>query len=186
MPLKKPNAKDGLYDGLFNAEGKPTCMGMVGMEYVTTDEETGHQLWRCPSSGCHLLTEGTKAIKHCDTEFWFNPEDHLRVMGAIPRASKEWKLKYRKRWSIERFFYRAKASRLLETHRYRGLAKVTLHVVLSTLTLVGTSFWRGYSRNRRSTWAGWTCASGSNLRSFRLQLRLREHPAFNFFRNNNR
>ena len=60
-------------------------------------------------------------------------------MGAIPRASKEWKLKYRKRWSIERFFRREKHSRLLETHRYRGLAKIMLHALLSTLTLIETS-----------------------------------------------
>ena len=66
--IRKPTSKDGLYDGLFNKDGVPTCMGQVAMEYDFTDSNTGLHLWRCPAEGCHLKTGGTKAIQHCDDE----------------------------------------------------------------------------------------------------------------------
>ena len=140
--IRKPTSKDGLYDGLFNKDGVPTCMGQVGMEYGFTDSNTGLHLWRCPAEGCHLKTGGTKAIRHCDDETWVDPEDNPRVMGDIPRNSRRWNRLYRKRWSVERVFRSLKHSRLLEDHSYRGLPKITLHATMSVLTFLATSLAR--------------------------------------------
>ena len=139
IPLKKTTAHDGLYDGLFNEDGAPTCLGMEPMEYVRTDPESKEQLWRCREKGCHLKDKGTKAITHCNDEVWFDPDDNPRVMGDIPRNSREWKKLYRKRWSVERVFNSMKSSRLLEGHRYRGIAKVRSHVITSTLAFLATT-----------------------------------------------
>ena len=132
--IRKPTAKDGMHDGIYTAKGEPTCLGMKPMEYVTTDPETGHHLYRCPLEGCHLKTEGTKATTHCDTEHWFDPLENPRVMGAIPRASEEWKELYSKRWSIERLFKNTKQSRNLEGHLFRNMEKIRLHTTISMLT----------------------------------------------------
>ena len=79
--IRKPTAKDGLYDGIYTESGEPTCMGGKAMEYVRTDPETGAHLFRCPAEGCLLKTQGTKAITHCDTEVWEDPKNNLRVLG---------------------------------------------------------------------------------------------------------
>ena len=47
--IRKPTAKDELYDGIYTAEGIPTCMGQQPMDYVRTDPETGAHLFRCPA-----------------------------------------------------------------------------------------------------------------------------------------
>ena len=52
--IRKPTAEDGLYDGLYNAEGRPVCLGQQPMEYVKTDQTTGHHLFRCSPEGCPL------------------------------------------------------------------------------------------------------------------------------------
>ena len=138
IDINKPTAHDGMYDGIYNGKGKPTCMGMKGMTYVRTDPETGHHLYRCRHKGCHLLTEGTKAITHCDTEEWFDPEDNPRVMGPLPRHTDEWKTIYKKRMTIERMFGRCKQDRLLEGHLFLKMAKIRLHTILSMLTYAAT------------------------------------------------
>ena len=55
--IRKPTAADGLYNGIYTAEGKPACMGGQAMEYVRTDPETGAHLFRCQPGGCPLKTE---------------------------------------------------------------------------------------------------------------------------------
>ena len=82
--IRKPTAADGLRDGIYTAEGKPTCLGGREMEYVRTDPETGHHLFRCPAGGCRLKTQGTRAVTHCDAETWERPEDNLRASGSCP------------------------------------------------------------------------------------------------------
>ena len=138
IPPRKPRAKDGLYDGIFNADGDPTCMGKVGMEFVQTDPRTKRHLYRCRPEGCRLKTEGMRGILHCDDEAWFDPEDNPRAMGAIPRNSREWRRLYRKRWSVERIFNSLKHSRLLERHRYRGMAKLRTHVISTVVGFLST------------------------------------------------
>lgn len=138
IAIRKPTAQDGMYDGIFNADGEPTCMGMVGMEYVRTDPKTKSQLWRCRPEGCHLLLSGTKAITRCDSEEWFDPDLNPRVLTDIPRNSRKFKWLYSKRWSSERIFSSLKHSRLLEDHRYRGAKKVESHANVSVMAFLAT------------------------------------------------
>ena len=131
--MRKPTADDKLYDGIYNAEGKPICIGEVPM-----DPETGHHLFRCPTEGCPLKSSGTKAITHCDTETWEDPQANPRVLGPLPRFSRAWKRLYRHRMSIERIFRSLKHSRGLEGHCVRGMKKIKLHATLSVLTYQAT------------------------------------------------
>ena len=103
-----------------NVAGSPNCLGNVPMEYVRTDPETGHHLFRCPAEGCRLKEEGSKGWRHCDTEVWEDPMDNLRVVGIVARQSEEWDRHYAKRQSVERLFSSTKHSRLLDSHRFLG------------------------------------------------------------------
>ncbi len=146
--IRKPTADDKMYDGIFNDKGEPTCMGMKPMVYVKTHPETGRHLYRCRGEGCHLKTEGTKAITHCDTEEWFDPADNPRVLGPLPRQSEEWKALYKKRMSIERIFKNTKHSRLLDGHLFRRMEKIRLHGTISMLTYSATVLTRLRRRER--------------------------------------
>ena len=108
------------------------------MEYVRTDPETGHHLFRCPREGCRLLEEGTKPLRHCDHEVWEDPMANLRVVGVLSRLSPEWKKLYRLRMGIERTFRSLKHSRGLEQHCARGIKKISLQATLSVLTYQAT------------------------------------------------
>ena len=136
--IRKPTAKDGLYDGIYTESGLPTCVGREPMEYVRTDPATGAHLFRCRVGGCPLKTAGTKATTHCDTEMWERPEANPRVLGPLPRFTKEWWRLYRQRMSIERIFRSLKHSRGLEGHCMRGMRKLALHATLSVLTFQAT------------------------------------------------
>ena len=136
--IRKPTAADGLYDGIYTAEGKPSCIGGEPMDYVRTDPDTGAHLFRCLANGCPLKTEGTKAVRHCDTEVWESPDANLRVLGPLPRFTEAWKRLYRQRMSIERIYRSLKHSRGLEGHCVRGMRKITLHATLSALTYQAT------------------------------------------------
>ena len=132
--IRQPVAADGLYDGIYNADSLPLCLGNAPMEYVGQDGE-GQHVFRCQSEGCHLK-EGLRAgIRHCDTVFAEDPADHLRVLGGYTRrGSREWKARYGRRWSIERVFKTLKESCRLEEHHIRGLKNITLHALMSVLT----------------------------------------------------
>lgn len=136
--IRKPTAHDGLYDGLYNAEGKPLCMGQVPMDYIRTEPETGAHLFRCREGGCPLKKEGTKAVTHCDSEVWEAADANLRVLGPLPRFTEAWKRLYPHRMSIERTFRSLKHSRGLEGHCARGMRKIRLLATLSVLTYSAT------------------------------------------------
>ena len=108
------------------------------MEYVRTDPETGHHLFRCPREGCRLLEEGTKPLRHCDHEVWEDPMANLRVVGVLSKLSPEWKKLYRLRMGIERTFRSLKHSRGLEQHCARGIKNISLQATLSVLTYQAT------------------------------------------------
>ena len=153
--IRRPPTEDGLRDGGYTADGGPTCMGNEPMEYIRTDPQTGHHLFRCRPDGCRLRQHGTKAITHCDTEVWEDPAANLRVIGVLPRSSEVWKRLYRHRMSIERIFRSLKHSRGLEGHCVRGLRKIALLATLSVLTFQMTALGRlqsgDYNRMRRMT-----------------------------------
>ena len=136
--IRKPTAKDGLYDGIYTESGAPTCMGGEAMEYIRRDPETGAHLFRCKDGGCPLRKEGTKAVRHCDSEMWEKPDANLRVLGPLPRFTDAWKRLYRQRMSIERTFRSLKHSRAMDGHCVRGMRKILLHATMSVLTYQAT------------------------------------------------
>ena len=125
-------------DGIYAENGAPTCMGLQAMEYVRTDPETGHHLFRCPAEGCPLKAKSSGAVLYCDSEVWEDPMENLRVLGIIWRGSKEWDKHYAKRMCIERIFRGLKHSRGLEGHMVRGMAKIRLLCSLSPLSYQAT------------------------------------------------
>ena len=122
-----------LHDGIYTADGVPTCLGQREMAYVRTDPDTGHHLYRCPEGGC-ARRDTVRAVSACDDEAWENPEDDIRLFGGrIQRGSPEWKAIYGKRWSVERVFSRWKEKGRLERHCYFGLRRVSAHARLQML-----------------------------------------------------
>ena len=137
LPAKDEEGQQ-FYDGIYVADGRPTCVGGKPMEYVETDAEKGH-LFRCPAGGCHLKGK-VHFTRYCDSEHYEKPEGRLlRIVGLLPRCSVEWKAKYKLRTVIERYFSSAKHSRLLDTHRYLNIYKVSLHVAMSMLSYLATA-----------------------------------------------
>ena len=137
-PEKDKETGKRFYDGIYDEEGRPTCIGGKSMEYVETDPEQGH-LFRCPADGCHLKNT-IQFTRHCDSEHYEQPEGWLlRIVGLLPRCSAEWKAEYKKRPIIERYFSSDKHSRLLDTHRYLNIQKVALHIGMSTLAYLATA-----------------------------------------------
>ena len=132
--IRRPTAKDGLYDGLFNGDSRPLCMGMVPMEHAGRTGDGSH-IFRCRSGGCHLKQGLQSGIVHCDTVITENPADYLRVLGGrIWRGSAEWHEQYSKRWSVERVFKTLKKALRLEGHYIRGGKFINLHIMMSILT----------------------------------------------------
>ena len=127
-----------MYDGIYEADGRPTCVGGKPMQYVETDAEQGH-LFKCPSEGCHLKGK-VHFTRYCDSEHYEKPEGRLmRIVGLLPRCSEEWKAKYKLRTVIERYFSSAKHSRLMDVHRYLNISKVSLHTAMSMLSYLATA-----------------------------------------------
>ena len=131
--IRVPTTNTGLYEDIYTADARPTCIGMVPMEHVGQDGEGGH-VFRCRSEGCHLKDSKQGGIRHCDTVIVEHLADNLRVMGGRTwRGSREWWRLYHKRWSVERVFKSLKESRRLDEHCIRGLKQITLHASMSVL-----------------------------------------------------
>ena len=128
-------------DGLFDTGGRPQCFGGRTMQYAGTDRERGHR-FRCPPEGCRLKNK-VITTRYCDIEYYERPEqgdtELLRKVGrVVPRAGRLWRRLYRRRPIIERLFNSMKASRLLNSHRYRNRRKVALHAALSEFAYLAT------------------------------------------------
>ena len=135
--IRKPiNSK--LHGGIYSTMGAPTCMGKQTMQWLGTDPKTGHHLYGCPPAGCHRKTQAHMFMMNCGDQHWENPQDDLRVISVVARASPEWKELYRKRPVIERGFSSLKRSRLLDRHQYLTQRKIRTHVALSMLTYTAT------------------------------------------------
>lgn len=124
-----------LYEGIYDKQGVPACMGMKPMEYVRSDPEKGH-LYRCSQGGCHLKTR--KGVRYCQDTVWENRKDNPRLFGALRRDSDEWKILYKMRQSVERLFKSMKEFRRLESHCVRSLKSVSLHATMSALAFQAT------------------------------------------------
>ena len=138
--------------GLYTDEGVPTCFGNVPMEYVETDHD-GRRLYRCRAAGCHLAGTLKGGTRHCDTEYWQDPTEDIRLFGAMRRNSKEWNGLYGQRWTIEQLFKSLKQSRRLEGHCVRGMAQISLHSTMSMLAFSATAL--AEVRVRRQDWMRW-------------------------------
>ena len=57
---KQKGGDKGWYDGIYDKEGAPTCLGQVAMEYVRTNPDTGQHLFRCKKGGCKLKEKGNE------------------------------------------------------------------------------------------------------------------------------
>ena len=122
-----------LRDGIYTKDGIPTCMGQVPMEFVYADPETGMRLYRCRQGGCERLGR-IKGWSTCRDTLWEDPRENPRLFGMkLRRGSPEFWEKYGMRGGIERVFAWWKDACNLERHRYRGLANVSLHTLLTAL-----------------------------------------------------
>ena len=70
---------------------------------------------------------------------------NIREYAGVWRESEMWMQLYARRTSVERLFSRMKEHRRLRTLRHKGLSKATLHVYLSTLTVVASAVSALYS-----------------------------------------
>ena len=103
------------------------------MEYIRTDPDTGHRLYRCPAGGCARRQTALGYAAGGD-ESWEDTEQNIRLFGgSIRRGSPEWNAAYRKRWSVGRVFSRWKDHGLLERHKYFGRRRVSAHAQLQML-----------------------------------------------------
>ena len=137
-PQKDPETGERLYDGIYTADGRPTCVGGKPRDYANTDPEQGHK-FGCPPEGCHLKDQ-TGVTRYCKDRHYEKPEgDLLRIVGLLPRCSDEWKDEYKKRTTIERHFSSVKHSRLMDQHRNFNIVQMSLHVLMSMLTYLATA-----------------------------------------------
>lgn len=137
-PKKDPETGQRLYDGIYTADGRPTCVEGLPMDYTNTDRKQGH-LFSCPPDGCHLKDK-VQFTGYCKDQHYEKPEGKLlRILGLLPRCSDEWKDEYKKRTSIERHFSSVKHSRLMNQHRNFNIIHMSLHVLMSTLAYLATA-----------------------------------------------
>ena len=66
-------------------------------------------------------------------------QHNIREYAGTDRQSDRWGQLYSIRTSVERLISRQKEHRCLSVLRHRGMAKATLHVYLSTLTIVASA-----------------------------------------------
>ena len=137
--IRRPKSEDGRHSDFYDEKGAPVCGKDTAMLFVRTDPETGRHLYRCPPDGCSLRPRNMWSALHCPrSDQWENPEDDLRVIGAVPRRSAKWERLYGERTVIERMFNSVKRSRILNRHQFLSMKKVVAHAALSTLTYLAT------------------------------------------------
>ena len=135
--------RDTNTDGIYDVQGRPSCMGGHPMRYVSTDRRKGH-LFRCDpdaagDDGCPFRTSPPWLGEHCVGQHYESWDgDLLRKVGRLARASRRWQRLYKRRGSVERMFSSLKRSRLLADHRCFNIRRVRLHVGLSLLTYAGS------------------------------------------------
>lgn len=139
------------------ADGSPICIGGKRMEYVSTEivpEGVSHA-FKCPDGGCHL--KGRKGVLYCqDTlieHVWrYSPVERPspRDVSLVPRQSALWKKMYSTRQGVERVFKSMKQSKRLNSHCFRGFARIQLHCTLSALAVQITAYRRLWTRDAPS------------------------------------
>ena len=133
----RKSSQGTLHDDTYTTMGAPTCFGEQEMVYAGTSPETGMHLYRCPPGGCTLLGKPS-GFSSCRDAHWEDPQVNPRIIGYLPRASVLWEELYAMRSDIERHFSSLKRSRLLDSHLYLCIEKVSLHVALAQLAYAMT------------------------------------------------
>ena len=127
-PLRKTTSTDGMYADVFDQDGALTCNDETPMQYIRTEivNDKVYHLFGCPAEGCELKERGNGAKAYCQFRFWVKVTDeNVRAVGGkIAHASSEYRRKYKKLPSIERFYSAAKETRLLDTRWYIRPSKV--------------------------------------------------------------
>ena len=137
-PPKDKKTGKRSYDGLYDEDGRPLCIGGQPMDYIGTDTEGDHH-FRCPSQGC-WLKDKVDWSRYCDSEHSEKPEGKLlRIIGIVPRFTKLWQKIYNRRGSIERWFSGAKHSRILDKHQLLRMGKISLHANMCMLAWLLTA-----------------------------------------------
>ena len=78
-----PKTGKRLYEGLYNKNGIPICIGGQVMDYMGTEEDGSHR-FRCPAGGCHLKDK-MGCSRYCDFDFAEKTKGKLlRKMGPVP------------------------------------------------------------------------------------------------------
>ena len=121
----------------YSERGTPLCQCGHERPYLGTDPETGVRVYG-PVTDCERGGQ-LEGFSKCDFEVRVNPEDDIRLFGgAIRRDGPEWKMTYRRRWSVERVFSRWKDRNVIDNHSFRGLSRVRLLVQMYAITYVAT------------------------------------------------
>lgn len=111
----------------YSEKGTPLCECGRQRLYLGADPETGERVYG-PDTDCERGGK-LEGFSRCDVEVRVNPADDIRLFGgAIRRDGPEWKMTYRKRWSVERVFKRYKERSVLDNHSFRGISRVRLLV----------------------------------------------------------
>ena len=78
------------HDGIYTTDGVPTCLGQVEMEYIRTDPDIGHHLYRCPAGGC-ARQQTVLGYAAGGDEAWEDPEQDIRGCGHIGDGVVNWR-----------------------------------------------------------------------------------------------
>ncbi len=119
----------------YSTKGTPLCECGHKRPFTGTDTVTGERVYG-PVKDCDRVGK-LKGFSRCEMEVRVNPEDDIRLFGGAFRGDgPQWKMTYRKRWSVERVFSRWKKRGILENHSFRGLSRVRLLVQLYAIASV--------------------------------------------------
>ena len=100
-PQKDKETGKRRFDGTYDEDGRPVCVGGQSMAYLGTDQKGNHH-FRCPSEGC-WLKDKVDWSRYCNSGHSEQPEGKLlRIIGIVPRFTKLWRKIYNKRGAIER------------------------------------------------------------------------------------
>ena len=119
----------------YSTRGTPLCECKRERPFIGIDLHTRKRIYG-PVEGCNRGGK-LEGLSLCDVEVRVNPESDIRLHGGvIRRDSDEWDEVYDKHPSVERVFSRWKDRNVLESHSFRGLARIGLLVQLYAIMQV--------------------------------------------------
>jgi len=100
----------------FTKEGLPICPAGHIMAYHGFDKDRQRHKWRCPRTRkkWNISCDSPCSNSSYGRVFYTREKDNLRFFTRIPRGSNLFKLRFRRRTTVERFFKRIKEDYLFE------------------------------------------------------------------------